>query len=507
MLSGRSLRHHWETPVVLVVALLARLLPTLRGGGLFGYGNYDDGVYFAGAVGLVHGRLPYRDFLLLHPPGILLALSPFAALTWVISDADALATARVGWMLLGVLNCALVVRLLRRQGRFAAAVGGLAYAVFYPAVYSEHLTLLEAPANTVLLVALLLVPGLGEARAATARVSAARWLAVGAVLAWSPAFKIWGVVPLALVGGWLAISRGRRAAGWYAAGAGLGSVVLLGPFFVAAPTAMARLVVADQLGRSSAHWQLVSRVAALTGVGDVHAGALSTVVAGLAAVGWATLVLVALLDSRGRLFAVLHLGMGALLLATPVWFTHYAGFVAATAALVAGSAARTLAELVRSRLAASAPTRRLLGGAALALVALTAVPLAGVRFGTAFPAATLRPTVAGAPGCVTTDDPVNLVELDVLSRNLTRGCPLVVDLGGYSYDRHPAGPTIARRRNELWQATVRDYLAGGTRVVLSRFDQPSNHPFDPTTRRLVGSWPTAARSGHVVVRTVTVPAA
>ena len=32
----------------------------LRGGGLFGIGNYDDGVYYAAATGLIHGLLPIR---------------------------------------------------------------------------------------------------------------------------------------------------------------------------------------------------------------------------------------------------------------------------------------------------------------------------------------------------------------------------------------------------------------------------------------------------------------
>ena len=78
---GQDLR--WWGPSLLLVAtaaFLLRLLPVLHGGGLYGRGNYDDGVYYAAAAGLVHGLLPYRDVLLLHPPGIVLALAPFAAL-------------------------------------------------------------------------------------------------------------------------------------------------------------------------------------------------------------------------------------------------------------------------------------------------------------------------------------------------------------------------------------------------------------------------------------------
>lgn len=76
--------------VIFTVAFLARLSPTLRGSGLYGLNFYDDGVHFAAATGFVHGRLPYRDFLLLHPPGIVLALAPFAVLGHWVGDATRL---------------------------------------------------------------------------------------------------------------------------------------------------------------------------------------------------------------------------------------------------------------------------------------------------------------------------------------------------------------------------------------------------------------------------------
>ncbi len=63
----RFLRSAWAIPVlVAVVALVVRLALVLRGGGLYGYMGYDDGVYYAAAAGLVFGRVPYRDFVLLH---------------------------------------------------------------------------------------------------------------------------------------------------------------------------------------------------------------------------------------------------------------------------------------------------------------------------------------------------------------------------------------------------------------------------------------------------------
>ena len=75
----RSFSLHWLWAITIAaIAFVVRLVPVLRGGGLFGIGNYDDGVYYAAATGLIHGRLPYQDFLLLHPPGMPLLLTPFA---------------------------------------------------------------------------------------------------------------------------------------------------------------------------------------------------------------------------------------------------------------------------------------------------------------------------------------------------------------------------------------------------------------------------------------------
>src|SRR5919112_759301 len=96
------------TVAVAAVAFLTRAWLVLRHAGLGGLNHYDDGVYYAGAAALVSGRMPYRDFLFLHPPGILLALSPFAALGAVTSDSVGLAVARVAFWGIGALNAGLV---------------------------------------------------------------------------------------------------------------------------------------------------------------------------------------------------------------------------------------------------------------------------------------------------------------------------------------------------------------------------------------------------------------
>ena len=98
--------------VVAVLALVNRLLPVLRGGGLDGVLGYDDAVYYAGAVALVHGQVPYEDFLFLHPPGVLLALAPIATLGRGVGETPGWEISRVLWMLLGCLTSVIIAACL-----------------------------------------------------------------------------------------------------------------------------------------------------------------------------------------------------------------------------------------------------------------------------------------------------------------------------------------------------------------------------------------------------------
>ena len=75
--------------------------------------------------------MPYEDLLFLHPPGIVVALAPFAAFgTWT-SDGLGMAAARLTWILLGGVNAALVVLILRKMGLTAPVSGGLFYAAYF----------------------------------------------------------------------------------------------------------------------------------------------------------------------------------------------------------------------------------------------------------------------------------------------------------------------------------------------------------------------------------------
>lgn len=482
---------------VAALAVAARGLPVLRGGGLYGIDNYDDGVHYAAASGLVHGLWPYRDFLLLHPPGIVVLVAPFAALGLKVGDADAFAVARVSWWLLGAANAVLIMRLLRPYGWLAAGIGGVGYAIFYPAVYGEHTVLLEAPATTCLLLSLILLRVYEADRVLTAR----RILLAGVVLGFAASIKIWGVVPVLVIAIWVLHASGRRRLDWrgallYVGGAAVGCAAVCLPFFLAAPAEMWRMVVIDQVGRRPLIVPLTEKLIQLAGLTpwvpntEQVTGSLRAMILVVAVSVFTSLVV-----PRLRLGVALYAVLTAMLMLTPSWFLHYTALTAPLTVIMIGGACQAAAHQF-------APKARWLGViiaiAALGFLVWYAKPSISWKFASPYPAAALRAGVADIEGCVSGDHPTALIQLDVLSRNLDRGCRYVVDLGGYSYDLDSPDRNRSRAGNKVWQAYAMDYLRSGDAVVIERFYR--GFGFNKASAKTVDSWPVLAESGYRRVR-------
>ena len=486
---GRTLSRGVQGLVIFAVALAARMAWTWHGQGLLARGNYDDGVYFRAALALVHGRLPYSDFLFLHPPGILVALAPFALLSRLTSDPVGFAASRVAWMLLGALNALLMARLLHRKSRTAALAGGLGYALFWPAVYSEHIALLEALSSTALIAALLLVwhPGSPRLRPAYA-------LIAGACLGAGAAVKIWGVVPALIIAAWLWHRYSWREAWQLTAGTALGAGAVCAPFFCVAPVRMWQMVVSYQVGRPAGGRPLPYRLNNILGLNLYgQQQRLSLVLLGLlillgivAAVSW--------LDREHRLFAYLLVGMVGVLLATPSWFPHYSAF---TAVPIVAVTATTVHQIGRWVQATSAAAGGWVSGAVLVTVAACAVPIATTGLGQDFPSRTFAAALAHAPGCVTSDEPSALILMNVASRNLDRRCPLLIDLAGLhlQYQVESGGSASGER---AFQEAALAYFASGDATVIARYS--ANLGYTKLTSPVIRTWPTLAESGGYVLR-------
>ena len=454
-------RKLWPDAALFALALGLRLGIAPIGGGFTGkYVDYDSGVYYAAGMGLVHGRLPYRDFLLVHPPVIAYVLAPFAALGRLTTDDIGYLAANVAFAAIGALNAVLVTHVARRAGvnSAAALAGGAFYAVWYGAIESEYLCRLEGLGNLFLLLALLVAVRSWNG----SRSSRSALLGVGALLAVAVNVKIWFVVPLAVVVCWEAVGRRSwRGAAALLSGALAACAVLDLPVFLPAPSQMWDMVVAAQVGRgANARSSLGVRLGQLSTLDQAGLDAARRPLLVAAGCVLAAAVALAAWRRATRPFAALLLAQAAVLLAAPSWFPFYTDYLAAPGALVLAAAAARLGRT--GTLGAWVPV------AAAATLTALALPGAAGRVEAVPDRQRLADAVAPYP-CVMADDPMTLIELDALSRSFAPGCHDWVDvtarrLGvGKAADRVQPG-----RPNPTWSADLRDYLLSGDAVVITR---------------------------------------
>lgn len=470
-------------------AFIARILPLLRGGGLRGYGSYDDTVYFASALGWIHGRWPYRDFFLVQPPGIVVALAPFAVLDRWFGDPGGLAAARLAWMILGSLTAVGLVVLLWRTSRLAAVVAGLFYAVFWPAGMVERVTDLEGPQNFLLVAALLLVRPFGPPRTSTrAAQSAALIAGVALGLAWS--VKIWELAPIVVLAGWLALRRPITELRWYAAGV-VGSVsAICLPFFLHSPRQMWTMVVRDELRRPR-HPGWAKRLVYTTGTNhlvSIHRFGPGLVVVLVVVV---TVVVLALRRPAARLIVALYLAAVAVLLESPPTFAHYGAFVAPSFAILFGVATTEAVGLVRrwKPVGVRRLGQGLVGVIVGGILLMLAHAPATARLDHPVPTGQVAAIADALPGCVSYDEPSQALSLNLASRDLTRGCPFVADLGGASSWNHLRH--LVHGRPSRSAMTALRYLRSASACLLYRYP-PGPHGRHPVN--IIGGWTLLARS-------------
>ncbi|MGB7983261.1 MAG: hypothetical protein WCF36_20970 [Candidatus Nanopelagicales bacterium] len=491
--AGRSKRA--DRVVVLALVLLAlavRFGVVWSSGGLGALNGYDDGVYFSATTGLLHGLVPYRDFVLLHPPGMLvLAAGPIsAAYAAGLSDSDALAVMRVLFVCLGGINTALVFLAGRHLSRVTGVVAGSLYAVWGPAIREERTMLLEAVVILGMLTALALVPAVSN------REVSGRWrpLVAGLVGGLAVATKLWALVPVVLIfGALLVVGRWRRALA-YAASATAAAAAIAGPFLVLAPGPMWRMVVLAQAGRPERGENRLARFAEMgnlsawpfsvladptlpTGPVDPNAAHEAFLATGVGTAVTATVVVLAVVAAivvawrlpPARTWVALLVVASVVLLATPIFYSGYASFVAPAAVLVLGAVAHLVwtSSAVRDRRVAR------VGVAASATVLLVLMTWGAVLTDRGAPIRPpLGPVVADAT-CVASDSPAAIVLADRLRANLDNGCPPVFDFSGvvYTFDRAgsgPAGPTQLREESAQFQAFVVNYFGRADHVILRR---------------------------------------
>ena len=251
-------------------------------------------------------------------------------------------------------------------------------------------------------------------------------------------------------------------------------------------------IVRDQLFRRASDVTSLERLDAMAGLSIISRPyppaitvALAVALLGCAALAWSY--------REARLPVLLMLGQGLYLLVIPMWFPHFAGFTAAPVALTAGAAMGRLMALLRAT-----PARIAVGVLAAGALLVYASDSATVTFNRRLPDQ-FRALTASTPGCVTSDDATALVATDTLSRNLSRGCRFIADLGGHSHNMAAAaGVQVSRNRNQAFQRFALDYLRSGSVTMLIRYS--GGRGFNAKTTAVLEQWPLLAHSGQFQVR-------
>jgi alpha-1,2-mannosyltransferase len=511
--AGAATRIRWQTMVV-VTALLAvglRLATLVLAGHLTGVFEYDDGVYFGSAVLLIHGHLPYRDFVLIQPPGLILLLTPFALLSnWVGTD-HALELARLAVPLVAGANVVLLGLVLRRKAPLVVAVACLFLAVYPDDILASTALLLEPFLIFFCLLAVLAIFD-GE------RLSSSGWRIfwAGTALGFAADIKLWAAFP-AVVLLLVCLPRPARALALIA-GAALGWVLPALPFLVAAPVAFWHQVVVDQAGRSGASaLSPLIRLEFLTGVWPglgVPKGHLYELLAAAVALAVAIVVVVALATSAGtpdktsgrprwgmshlEFFALgTTLVTGVALLIPADFFYHYAAFFGAFLALALGLAAGRLAVPHPQSILVLAAV---VGG--LGVIHALAIPVLLQR------APTLGPQIAAvipAGSCVVADDseePLTANRFVSSSPN----CPLLVDALGttiaISGSQDPAS-IQAQAASPTWLS----YFRRAQYVILTPLS-PTRIPWDGRLERYLElNFRAVAKTPLLILQRLASPAA
>lgn len=490
---------------VFALALAARLgLLITSGRRPIGDVGYDASVYYAAADALIHGRMPYTDFVLLHPPGLMLALAPFAALGWLTTDHAGFVVASTTFAALGALNAVLVLRIAGQAGlpRAAALLGGVFYAVWLGAVGAEISGRLEPLGNFALLCGILAL-----VRAVQAPGSSRLAIVAGVAFGVAPSVKIWYLVPVLLIVGWhLVDPASRRPATRAAASVAITLLAIDGPFFARAPGDMWQLVVADQLGRAAGNYSLLGRLDHVSSVSVLlgsHVGRAPVITALASVTGLALVVGAGAWQVRRcRVFVVLAGTQVLVLLLSPSYFGFYSDFLAPAASLLLAAAASAVPPAAYSTTARGV-ARVARATAAIAVVATATAGtliLTESRTITPLPARQLASRVRNVR-CLIADSPMALIELNTLSRGLGNGCPNWVDISGRTYgiDAPADGRVVTRMHNQRWQIDLRRYLLSGDAFIVIR----SGTGVSAATRTYLDTYPTLARSPGYVIRRST----
>ena len=443
------------TTVIIAAAALTAAGVTFyqlsRPGLLFG-ATPDISAWFGGSIRLVHGSLPYRDFVLTQPPGFVLLASPFAFLSEWVGTRDALAALRLCTPVIAAATVVLTGVVVRHRGRAATLIACGVMAAFPAELYALTSGLLEPVVDLLCLAgAALVFDGAGFSG------SSRRTAIGGAVFGFAVLVKLPAVLPLAVVAS-LCVPQVRRRLLPFAGGVVAGIAIPVAPFVVASPGGFVRDVVATQLGRipASGRVPLPRRLGDMTAVSTAGGGDAAAIAAAVVLAG---IVIAAFAVSRRRpssfeWFVLASTAAVAVAQVGPAWYyEQYAAFFAPFLALTLGISLARLLDEEKSRAALTV--------APAVVAVLLANQLAFIHRESARDVAATVDAVVPVGGCTLSDAPKYLVTTNRFIA-AAPGCTTMTD---------PQGATLAFANNQaaslaMWRSAFvhADYVVTETPV-------------------------------------------
>jgi Glycosyltransferase family 87 len=407
--------------VITALAIGLRLYQLTRPQYLLGVTEYDDGTDFGSAVLLIHGYLPYRDFIIVQPPGITLLMAPVAAATKGLGTAWGMGVGRILTAVAGGAAAGLTGLLVRHRGLLAVVLAAGIVAVYPASVQAAHTVLLEPWLVLFCLLGALAVFD-GDQLAGSWR----RLVWGGLAFGFAGAVKVWAILPV-LVILVLAARQPRRALG-FAGSVAVGFLVPVLPFAALAPRTFYNSVVLAQLVRVDVVRVTLSyRLHQMTGLTDFSSlGPIPLTIVTVAIIALIVGCAVAATRRSGQWPRPLEqFGYGATVLTIIafLWpadfYYHYAGFLAPFLAL---AIALPVARLVATFEGAARPARWLARyGTAVASVVIVIFAIVQVSFETSLQPP-LAPTTPGLTGTI----------IDQAERVIPPGACVLADQASYA---------------------------------------------------------------------------
>lgn len=468
---------------IALTALLARFFAVSRGGGFKSIFGYDDGVYMGAATGFSHGLIPYRDFLFVHPPGVLFILSPIGYLARFIGDSSAFVLGRIFCIAVGIATTILVTKIGFRAGNWAGVFAGFTYALWLPVVREERTTLLEVFCVFFLAIAIYFITK-DEIRNRDV-------VLAGVSLGLATSVKLWMAVPVIVISIWLLLRRRYRSSATLGISAfSIFSVICI-PFLILSHGRMWDLVWKAQISRSGRNESILPRLAQIFNIPKKFAPIVeSPFILGLLLI----LVIICLVlifnkFQNSRLYLLMAVTQISVLMSSPIFFHGYSSYVAIPIIL--------LVALFFQRLIDFKYSAPLLIPIFLFSLAFNFVTVSELIPQKKFPAQAIAKIVSHAK-CVTSDSPSVLLLSNTLTRSLENNCQVIFDVDGEIYgvnsgENNLKLTSMERRKNSLqYQNKLLSYFESGDVTILKR---ETADALTPSTMKKINSLELELSSG------------